>query len=115
MTLTAYQMLFGGIFFIPFALLEGRPWQMPTATSLAAILFLAVCCSLLAFLLFNYGLQKISAGVSASLMNLMPALGLVFSFALLHEKISLRQIIGGVIVVLGVTLSSLQFRKGLMN
>jgi drug/metabolite transporter (DMT)-like permease len=110
-TVTTYQMLFGGIFFIPIALLEGKPWQLPTLSTAGAILFLCVGCSLLAYVLYNYGLQKISAGVAVSMVNLVPALGLVFSFVILHEAISARQIIGGLIVVAGVTLSSVQFPK----
>lgn len=41
-------------------------------------------------------------------MNLVPVLGLIFSILILHESVSAIQISGGIIVILGVILSSIQ-------
>lgn len=105
LTLTAWQMLFGACFFFPLALLEGQPWQMPTPVSAAAVLFLAVCCSLIAFLCYNYALTGLTMTSAAAMLNLMPIVGLVCSALVLHEPITARQLIGGAIVILGVLLS----------
>ncbi|MGI8350287.1 DMT family transporter [Niallia circulans] len=67
-----------------------------------------------AFLLYNYGLKKLSASASVSLMNLVPVLGIVFFIFLLEETVTLTQIIGGASVIIGVILSSIQKRNYLM-
>ena len=108
MTLTYYQMLAGFIFFLPFVIIEGKTWRMPTITSASALIYLSVGCSIVAFLLYNLGLRKLSASISVSLMNLVPVLGLIFSILILHESVSAIQISGGVIVIIGVILSSIQ-------
>ncbi len=107
-TLTYYQMLAGFIFFLPFVIIEGKTWRMPTITSASALIYLSVGCSIVAFLLYNLGLRKLSASISVSLMNLVPVLGLIFSILILHESVSAIQISGGVIVIIGVILSSIQ-------
>ncbi|WP_081098848.1 DMT family transporter [Clostridium beijerinckii] len=108
MTLTYYQMLAGFIFFLPFVIIEGKTWRIPTMTSASALIYLSVGCSIVAFLLYNLGLRKLSASISVSLMNLVPVLGLIFSILILHERVSTVQILGGVIVIIGVILSSIQ-------
>lgn len=108
MTLTYYQMLAGFIFFLPFVIIEGKTWRMPTMTSASALIYLSVGCSIVAFLLYNLGLRKLSASISVSLMNLVPVLGLIFSILILHENVSTVQISGGIIVIIGVILSSIQ-------
>nr|WP_241396490.1 EamA family transporter [Clostridium beijerinckii] len=77
-------------------------------TSASALIYLSVGCSIVAFLLYNLGLRKLSASISVSLMNLVPVLGLIFSILILHESVSTVQILGGVIVIIGVILSSIQ-------
>lgn len=111
MTLTYYQMLTGTIWFLPFVIIEGEPWKMPSITSASAFFYLSFTCSVAAFLLYNFGLKRLSASVSVSLMNLVPVLGLVFSVLILKEAVSFIQIIGGMIVIIGVKLSSIQKEK----
>jgi drug/metabolite transporter (DMT)-like permease len=108
MTLTYYQMLAGSILFIPFVLMEGGEWYLPNLTSLGSLVYLSVGCSVIAFLLYNLGLRKLSASVCVSLMNLVPIFGLIFSITILGEDVSAIQIFGGLIVILGVALSSIQ-------
>lgn len=106
LTLSYYQMAFGTVFFIPLVLLEHGTIQEITLSGVLAMLYLAVGCSVTAFLLYNFGLRKLSAATATSLMNLVPVFGLIFSGFLLHETITLRQIIGGAVVITGVILST---------
>ncbi|WP_251688622.1 DMT family transporter [Niallia circulans] len=108
MTITSYQMTVGTLCFIPFLLWEDEAWKMPNVISITSLLFLSIGCSVAAFILYNYGLKKLSASASVSLMNLVPVLGIVFSVFLLKEIVTLSQVIGGAIVIIGVILSSIQ-------
>ena len=105
LTITYYQTLLALPFLVPGMIYE-MPVKSITAGTVVSVLFLAVCCSVLAYLLYNYGLRGISPSTAASLMNLMPVFGLLFSAVLLGEHISLQALIGGAIVICGVLLSA---------
>lgn len=111
-TLTAWQMLFGALLFIPFVLYEGRPWVMPTVKSGLSILFLAVCCSLTSFLCYNYSLKGISVTAATSLLNLMPVVGLICANVVLHEKVTSMQLLGGAVIIAGVLISTTGLAPG---
>ena len=104
-------MLFGTIFFIPLVFIENGSVGTLTLSGGLAIIYLACGCSVAAFLLYNFGLRKLSAATSISLMNLIPVFGLVFSALILHETISLRQIASGIEVILGGVLSTYENKK----
>lgn len=106
MTITFYQMAYGAVFFIPIILLEGHGWQAPALVPTASMLYLGVCGSMLAFLFYNIGLQKLSASVAVSFLNLVPVAALFFSVLILSEHISMMQLLGGAVVVTGVFISS---------
>lgn len=110
-TFSFYQTVIGTACFIPLAFLEMDKWAPPNAISLSALLYLGVFCSVAAFMLYNFGLRKLSASTAVSLMNLLPIFGAVFSILFLHEPVSLRQIAGGAIVIAGVMLSVKQKKK----
>ena len=104
-TLLFYQTLFGAIFMLPLSLFERGAWMAPTTMSLLMMLFLGVFCSVLAYLLYNFGLKALSPSAIISMLNLVPIFGVMFSFLLLGEAITLRMVIGGAIIILGVMLS----------
>lgn len=106
LTITYYQTLLGIPFLIPGMLYEKPDFIHAGGSAWAAVLFLAVICSVAAYLLYNFGLRGISTAAAASIMNLMPVFGLVFSALILHEAITMRHIIGGAIVILGVIFSA---------
>lgn len=106
LTLSYYQMLFGTLFFIPLVLLEGGELHTVTLSGCIATVYLSLGCSVGAFLLYNFGLRKLSASAAVSIMNLVPVFGIIFSALLLQETITLTQIAGGTVVISGVILSS---------
>lgn len=110
-TLSFYQTIAGTICFIPLSFIEMDMWRPPTTISLTALIYLGVLCSVVAFLLYNFGLRKLSSYTAISLMNLVPIFGVIFSILILHEAVSLRQIIGGAIVIVGVMFSVKQTKS----
>lgn len=104
-TLLFYITLFGTIFLLPLSLFERTAWQTPTLLSFSMMLFLGVFCSVIAYLLYNRGLKTMAPSTITSMLNLMPIIGVFFSWILLGEQVTLRKIIGGTIVILGVMLS----------
>ena len=110
MTLTYYQMLGSTVFYIPFLFAESAAWKPWDLSVAGSMLFLSLGCSLAAFLLYNFGLKRLSAGVSAIFLNLIPVFGIVLSALVAKETISMYPLIGGAVVIGGVILSCLPER-----
>lgn len=104
-TISFYQTVAGAITFIPLAFIEKSSWKIPSMESFLMLLYLGIFCSVIAFLLYNYGLRKLSSSSAVTLMNLVPIFGVLFSVIILHEVVRISQVIGGIIVILGVVLS----------
>ena len=104
-TLSYYQTLAGLIGFLPFTLLEVQKWQAPNAMSLGMLLYLGAMCSVAAYMMYNFGLRRLKPSTSAFLMNLVPIFGTLFSVVLLGERLTLRHLLGGALVILGVVVS----------
>lgn len=104
-TISFYQTLAGAAAFLPLALFEIPEWQAPTATTLASLLYLGLFCSVAAYLLYNHSLRRLSAGAAVTLMNLVPVFGVALSVLVLDERLHATQIVGGIIVIVGVFVS----------
>jgi drug/metabolite transporter (DMT)-like permease len=109
--ITFYQTTAGALAFLPLAWIERSQWKTPTWNSLFALLYLGLFCSTIAFLLYAYGLKKLTSSSAVSLMNLVPVLGVIFALVFLHEPLSGFQFIGGIVVIAGIMLSVRQESK----
>lgn len=104
-TVSFYQTLTGACLFLPLACFESSRRVAPDASSCAVLAYLGVFCSVVAFMSYNYGLRKLSAGTAVSLANLVPVFGVLLSVLVLGETLYPLQLLGGAIVIAGVTLS----------
>ncbi len=68
------------------------------------LLYVAVCASILAFLLWNRGVGDIGPGKAGTYLYLMPVFGAVLSFAVLGEAVHAFQVVGGALVLTGLAL-----------
>jgi len=113
LTITTFQALAAVLIFFPLAGLEffTREWGKINAETLAAVAYLAIFCSVLAFFLWNYGISRLEAGRAAVFTNLVPVFTVFGAYLLLGEKIYAGQVIGGALVIGGVTLASVKKGK----
>ncbi|MBQ6523573.1 MAG: DMT family transporter [Atopobiaceae bacterium] len=106
MTITTWQTLFGALGFIPFVMVEGLPQSLPSPTAWASLAYLVLGCTVVGFVLYNWGLEDLEPSTATSLSNLIPVFGLALSALILGEHISAQQLLGGAIVVAGIVLST---------
>lgn len=109
-TVVFWQTAFGALFFVPVALVEqdaigGGRWVPSGAVALLAVAHLGVLFSVIAFLLYARGLRGLDASSAVSVMNLVPIFGVLFAVLLLGEPVGILQVVGGLVVIAGVTLS----------
>jgi len=100
--LTAYQGLFGGVFLIPFALLERGSWRPISVTSWISIFYLAIFCSALCYYLYLFALKNLGATKTNIYINLMPFIGVFAAYFILGERLYFIQLIGGLVVLSGI-------------
>ncbi len=85
LTLTAWQMLFGSIpiliaaWFIPAPSIQWTPYFI------GAVIYNAIFCNALAWLLWLYALQRLQAGVASMTSMLAPVVGVIAAWIQLNE------------------------------
>ena len=82
-----------------------RGLQLEHATGQAwyIIIYLAIACTLLGYMMQNIALTKISERSVALLQSLCPVMTAIFSFFILGEKLSVAGILGAIIIICCVT------------
>jgi drug/metabolite transporter (DMT)-like permease len=90
-------------FGIPF---EHPDWHRAlSAPSLAALAYLAVCGSAIAFYLNHWLLQRIDSGIMGLSALMIPVFAVVVGAVFGHEVLGIRDLIGALLVLAGVCLS----------
>jgi drug/metabolite transporter (DMT)-like permease len=100
----AYGMAIGCVFLVPMAALE-RPWGAFAAVPASAwfsVLYLTVAGTLLAFFWWNLAIQRVGAGRTAVFTNLVPVFGVLLSWFVLDERLTVVQLLGGLLTLAGV-------------
>lgn len=82
-----------------------------TSHYIYVILYLGILSTFLSSSLTNYSLQYLPAGVVGIFTNLSPVIGLFAGVFILHETLYSYYIVGGIIVIAGVLLSTINPRK----
>ena len=106
--ITSLSTFTGSILLLPAAIYEnlGTGWPQVSATDWLIIIFLGAMASGICYLLYNRSLQLLNAAQVGNFMNLDPLVGFIIALIFLHESVSMLQIIGAVLVIAGIILSS---------
>lgn len=105
---TTYASLWGGLVLGLAALIEIdtlRP-EMLNWNNFFTIFYLGTFGSALAFIWYNEGVKMIGPARTVVFTNLVPVFGLLLGYLILDEPIYLSMVIGGAIVIAGVTLTN---------
>lgn len=105
---TSYSMLFGTLALLPLGFIFETPLQSLATASLSvhlAVVYLALCGSLLAYLLWFNGLEKIGSVRTAIFFNLAPVFTMLVA-TLTGTAPNIWQLAGAAWVILGVLLAS---------
>jgi drug/metabolite transporter (DMT)-like permease len=108
MALTAYVTALGAAMLVPmvaYELFRSPPVIITPGTWLAA-LYLGAFASGLNLLLWNRALQALDASVAGNFINLVPVIGVATAALFLGEWPAPVQLVGGLLVLLGVWISS---------
>ena len=84
--------------------LDGAQW--------AALLFLAVVCSVIAYFVYNFALTKIAASRAAVYIYFEPVVTVLFGVTLLGERLSWQTILGAAVIAASVGVVNLVKNQG---
>ncbi|MET9493447.1 DMT family transporter [Streptomyces sp. NPDC006552] len=110
LSLTYHQTVAGAGGFLVASLWEAGDWHLPGATAAALLAYLAVACSVGGFLLYNYGLSRMTSSVAVNILNLVPVFGVLGAVVINGESVRLPQVLGGAIIITGVALGMIERR-----
>jgi len=106
--ISAYQFFYATVFFFPLFLLFPKvTTQSIGSSALGAVLFLAFGATIGAFFCYNYALSKVKAATASAFINGIPVVTAFTSWIVLGETLKGLQLLGALVVVIGLTLTSL--------
>lgn len=103
-TITTYQGIWGCLFLSP-SLIFAKA-ELPSLKASLNIMFLAIFCSCICYILYIYCLEHLGATILATYINLQPIISLISAYFILKESVNLSQIAGCFIIISGVSLVS---------
>jgi drug/metabolite transporter (DMT)-like permease len=105
---TCYSTDIGTLLLIPFVIIElwHKPFPIVGFEGWVSVIYLGALASAIAYYLYNQSLKNLPASVVGVFINLDPIIGTVIAMVFLKEKISLLQVIGSLLVLTGMWLST---------
>lgn len=111
LSLTAWQMLFGSIPIVIAAFMVPAPPINWTPYFIGAVVFNAVLCNALAWLLWLYALQRLEAGVASMVTLLAPVIGVLAAWIELSEQPSSGELWGMLFIIASLVIISIRGMK----
>lgn len=101
---TTLTLVIGGLMVLPFAAAELWYLGMPevSAKGMGSLAALVLGPTILAYWLWNRGIESVSAGKAGLYLNTMPLISVITSILLLGEALTWRTLMGGLLVIAGV-------------
>ena len=105
---TATISVIGTILLIPAVLIEGADVSLSSIpmSGWVPILYLGALASATGYLLYSRALRDIDASLVGTFVNLSPVIGVVAGVVVLDESVTIPALIGGILVLAGVWISS---------
>lgn len=103
-TITTYQIIWGALLLSP-SLFFSKV-QIPSTKVILNIVFLSIFCSCIGYIIYVYCLKELGATIITTYINLQPIMSLIAAAIILKEVITIWQVIGCAVIIVGVTLVS---------
>lgn len=109
-TITAYQNLFGCLYFIPLMLLidgGNLPFLSYSPKMIGLLVVLGVFCSTVAYVFYNMGVEHLGATSACIFTNAIPVFSLIAAILIGQETLTWSKPVGIVIVIAGVVIAQI--------
>lgn len=114
---TTIIVAFAGICLLPFAFNDALHYNfkvIPLKTVIG-IIYYGVCVSFLSYVLWFRGIEKVKASDAAIFTSVVPVSSILLAAILLKEKILLIHVIGMILIVMGILISTANHKSELIK
>ncbi|MBM7570419.1 DMT family transporter [Aquibacillus albus] len=113
MRVTTWYILFGSIFLFPITLSGWNQvmWSELTPVTWGAVAYNVILCTVAAFVIWNLSMKKVGASKANFYRYFVPAAAAVAGVLFFNETIWIPQIVGGLVIVLGLLWISTERKK----
>lgn len=112
-TIIGFSFLIGAFSFAPLAYFQSKAdpnWiRLMSFQGLLGLLFLGIFSSLIAYLIYEWSLEKLPVSQTLPMTFLQPVVTIIVAVPLLGEKISSPFILGSAFILLGMSLATMRF------
>lgn len=110
LTITTYAILFALLFSTPVMLweLQSNDVYYQSTIIISGIFYLGIVATAVAFFLWNKGMELMDAGIGSLCFFFQPIVGSFLGWLLLNEKLNSRFFLGGIFILVGVFIVTLQ-------
>lgn len=108
--IAAGSQFFAALVLLPLAL-TNMPEAMPSSKALVSAVVLAFVCTGLAYVLYFDLIAKIGASRALTVGYLVPLFGVLWGYIILNESLTVRELAGGALVIIGVMLATNIFAR----
>ena len=112
-TITTYQIVWGALFLSPSIFFSAL--QIPSTKVILNIAFLSIFCSCIGYVIYVYCLKELGATIITTYINLQPIMSIIAAAVILKEAITIWQVIGCGVIIIGVSLVSLDGKLNIIK
>lgn len=107
LSIIVWASFFGWLMLLPFVAWEfyQTGWTPPSDTAWAGIIFLAVVSTVLSYVWFAQGIDRIGPTAAATYVFLVPVFGILSGWLILDEKLGWGLVVGFVLILIGVRMA----------
>lgn len=108
LTATTYATGFGTLFLFPFAM-QSTTWESLMESDWkvwTSLLYVSLFVTVLSFIWWYKGIQKVGAAKSSVFINIMPLSASIMAVIFFHERLNIVMMLAGVLIICGVYLST---------
>ena len=107
LTIIYYQFLYSLPFFLILVPFEANHWNNIGIEAVAHLVFLGVFASVLGFYYYAKAMDLLGITESSIFINFLPIVTILFSYVYMGQMITTQQLVGGVLVMCSVTVTTL--------
>lgn len=96
---TGWQLVFGGLFLLPFALLFEEPIAHLTVTNVMGYAYLGILGTGITYMIFFWGIRRLQPSAVSLLGLLSPVMATLLGFIVLGQRLTPLQLLGGGLVL----------------
>lgn len=111
LTIIFYQFFYSLPFFLIALPFEKNAWHLLGIVGVSHLVFLSLFASVLGFYYYAKAMNLLGVTEASVFINFLPIVTIVFSYFYMGQTISVKQFIGGVFVMLSVTVTTLYEKK----